>query len=158
MLTTAGGVRRHGWITYKRPPQGKTILAELNDPDTKTAPMSDRYSLSKLIDLYIGRSIARLPAAQDVVVDVINPGLCISELRREMVGFVAWLLNKMAFTTEEGAKNVSRFLWRTWPCREQNTDACRLQTPDRVGLHFRHREWLVRLHHQGLPLEQVQPQ
>lgn len=72
--------------------------------------MSDRYNFSKLISLFLARQIARLPLAKDIVVDVVNPGLCVSELRNEMSqSIMGKLLDKIAYSAEDGSKNVS--LW-----------------------------------------------
>lgn len=49
----------------------------------------DRYNVSKLLDVFLAHQIAALPLASGVVVNVINPGLCVSELRREMGGVIA---------------------------------------------------------------------
>jgi len=71
--------------------------------------MADRYQFSKLISLFLARKISRLPAAADIIVDVVNPGLCVSELRNEMAQSVLGrVLDWIAFSAEEGSKNVSR--------------------------------------------------
>lgn len=46
--------------------------------------MLDRYNVSKLLDLFLVREIAKLPLAKDVVVDVVNPGMCVSDLRDDL--------------------------------------------------------------------------
>jgi retinol dehydrogenase-12 len=45
--------------------------------------------MSKLLDVFMAREIAQLPAAQKVNVNSLNPGLCVSELRRDMPIIVA---------------------------------------------------------------------
>ncbi len=99
----------HAWTNYKRPAKGTSLLANLNEPDAKNATMEDRYQLSKLISLFLARKVARLPAAKDIVVDVVNPGLCVSELRNEMSqSLIGRLLDKIAYSAEDGSKNVRR--------------------------------------------------
>jgi hypothetical protein len=98
----------HAWTTTKRPAKGTSLLANLNDPNAKNAPMSDRYNFSKLISLFLARKISKLPAAKDIVVDVVNPGLCVSELRNEMSqSLMGKLLDMVAYSAEDGSKNVS---------------------------------------------------
>jgi hypothetical protein len=74
------------------------ILQVLNDEGKTNS--KDRYPTSKLLDLFLAREIAGLPKAQGVVVkyvynrikylfrpvlsSVVDPGLCISELGRDM--------------------------------------------------------------------------
>ena len=45
---------------------------------------SDKYRTSKLLDLLLARQIASLPAAAKVTVNSANPGLCASQLSREL--------------------------------------------------------------------------
>ncbi|KAJ6620576.1 hypothetical protein B0H10DRAFT_1791582 [Mycena sp. CBHHK59/15] len=58
------------------------ILQELNDKAKSV--QKDRYATSKLLDLFLAREIAELPKAEGVVVNVVDPGLCISELGRDV--------------------------------------------------------------------------
>lgn len=72
--------------------------------------MQDRYNFSKLISLFLARQTARLPLAKDIVVDVVNPGLCVSELRNEMSqSIVGKLLDMIAYSAEDGSKNVRSY-------------------------------------------------
>ena len=64
------------------------IFAEHTDPhpihalnDKSRFVPSDRYNVSKLLDIYLAREIAKR-AGLNVVVNVVNPGLCDSELAR----------------------------------------------------------------------------
>lgn len=77
----------HFWSKFPQQ-DAPTLLAALNDESQ--ALMSDRYNLSKLLDIFITREIAKLPAAQKVVVNTLTPGLCVSELRRDMPWIAAW--------------------------------------------------------------------
>lgn len=62
-----------------------------------------------VLNVFIAREIAALPVAKDtIVVNVINPGLCVSELRRDINGsFLGWALDSLARTGEEGARNIA---------------------------------------------------
>lgn len=49
----------------------------------------DRYNVSKLLSLFLARKIATLPAAKDIVVNCVNPGLCKSEFRADLPAAMA---------------------------------------------------------------------
>jgi NAD(P)-dependent dehydrogenase (short-subunit alcohol dehydrogenase family) len=51
----------------------------------------DRYSTTKLLDVFLARKIAQLPkvAASGVVVNSVNPSLCESDLGRDLQGEAA---------------------------------------------------------------------
>lgn len=82
------------------------IFNQLNDP--KRASMSSRYMLSKLLDLLLTQQlVSHLPADYPVIINTPNPGLCKSELGREMPGPVLMVMNALfcARTTEVGVRN-----------------------------------------------------
>ena len=88
-------------------PQGQ-IFNELNKkfPNPNASNMTNRYAVSKLIDVLITRAIAdRKPASSfPVTFNTLTPGLCHSELARES-GFI-WVIMKffLARTTEIGGR------------------------------------------------------
>jgi retinol dehydrogenase-12 len=90
--------------------KSKNIFNTLND--RKTARMSDRYNVSKLLEIFAVRHIARNhPVSQlHVTVNTLTPGLCESELMRDynlVVRAVGWVIKKMiARTTEVGSRNL----------------------------------------------------
>jgi NAD(P)-dependent dehydrogenase (short-subunit alcohol dehydrogenase family) len=68
--------------------EGST-LAALNN-EAHRGPARDRYQVSKLINQFLAAEIALLPAASNIVVSTVNPGLCVSSLRRDIAkGFKA---------------------------------------------------------------------
>lgn len=75
--------------------------------DEKNFKAMDRYNVTKLINIFMTRQIAQLPLAKGVVVNVTNPGLCISELRRDLGGITGKLLDAFAQTGEVGSKNLA---------------------------------------------------
>ncbi|KAJ7153619.1 hypothetical protein C8R46DRAFT_961396 [Mycena filopes] len=85
---------------------GTKLLETLND-ETKS-DMMDRYPTSKLFSLFITREVATLPQAEGVVVNVVDPGACASEIGRdvELPAIVNWLIGKISRTAEEGALNL----------------------------------------------------
>ncbi|SCV69215.1 BQ2448_2235 [Microbotryum intermedium] len=68
---------------------------------------TDRYNVTKLLSMYLAHNLARILEKDGVVVNVVNPGLCVSELRKEMNWLVGKLLDAAARTTEDGSKNVA---------------------------------------------------
>lgn len=74
--------------------------------------MHDRYNISKLLEVFTVRHIARNhPVDQlHVTVNTLTPGLCESELLRDhnmFITAVAWLLKKLtARTTEVGSRTL----------------------------------------------------
>src|SRR5258706_15748131 len=49
---------------------------------------SDRYYVTKLLEVFIVQKIARLSKASGIVVSAVNPAFCRSELNREMGVFM----------------------------------------------------------------------
>lgn len=76
----------HEWAKFPQQ-DAPTILAALNDK--QQAVPSDLYNMSKLLDVLITREIAQLPSAQKIVVNSLNPGLCVSDLRRDFPSLIA---------------------------------------------------------------------
>lgn len=92
----------------KSAPEGE-ILSTLNDKST--ANMPDRYNVSKLLEVFCTRQLAsRSPFPNpkgDVIINFLNPGLCHSELAREIDSF-GFRMRKLllARTTEEGSRTL----------------------------------------------------
>lgn len=93
------------------------ILEALNDKalweKTNSANAAERYAVSKLLEHYVTYEVARLtPTIEgepDVVVDIVTPGLCKSELmnREDGTPFILKALQYLtARTTVEGSKCV----------------------------------------------------
>ncbi|KAJ7656357.1 hypothetical protein DFH06DRAFT_1199337 [Mycena polygramma] len=82
------------------------ILQALSD-ETKSNH-KDRYPTSKLLLLFLTREIAALPQAEGVVVNVVDPGLCVSELGRDMdlKPALLFILTRLGWTTAKGALNL----------------------------------------------------
>jgi len=85
-----------------------SILDELNDK--QKANMPDRYNVSKLLEVFIVREFShRYPTdSYPVTMNCLTPGLCHSELGREMDGsWFFWALKKVfARSTEVGARTL----------------------------------------------------
>ena len=70
------------------------------------------YATSKLLEIYVVRALAaRLPVANSgVIINVVNPGLCTTELTRDL-GWLRWLLIEImrllvARSAEEGSRTL----------------------------------------------------
>lgn len=80
--------------------------------DRASARMLDRYSVSKLMQLFAVRELASLTedAQPFVVINALNPGLCYSDLDRNAKGFQAFQIKTlralMAWTAEEGSRTL----------------------------------------------------
>ncbi|KAJ7181011.1 hypothetical protein C8R46DRAFT_1071202 [Mycena filopes] len=85
---------------------GTKLLDTLNDESQ--CEVMDRYITSKLFNLYIAREVGNLPQADGVVVNVVDPGMCASELARDLPlsSFTLWILGKIAWTPAKGALNL----------------------------------------------------
>lgn len=105
----------HGW----------TQLPERNSPNTfdtlndeKKANMPERYPASKLLEVFSVRELAGLITSssssgsgeRDVILNMLNPGLCHSSLSRNATGFqgvIFWLMKTLlARTTEVGGRTL----------------------------------------------------
>ncbi|KAF8195287.1 hypothetical protein K438DRAFT_1760943 [Mycena galopus ATCC 62051] len=83
------------------------ILATMNDK-AQCKDIVDRYPTSKLFNLFLAREIAKLPLAQGVVVNVVSPGLCASEIGRDLglSRSVSYLIGCISWTAAKGALNL----------------------------------------------------
>ena len=83
------------------------IFDALNDE--KNARMLDRYAVSKLLDVFLTRELANY--VEDIEICSVHPGLCYSDLNRELRGnpildfFLGVFMKAFARTTEQGATN-----------------------------------------------------
>lgn len=84
------------------------ILASLSDP-AKAKMGGMRYPLTKLLEVLVVRQLA-MRVGTDVVLDMLNPGLCRSELARSQQGLMKMmgdlLMLFLARTTEVGSRTL----------------------------------------------------
>ncbi|KAJ6517876.1 hypothetical protein C8R47DRAFT_97 [Mycena vitilis] len=122
------------------------IIQTLNDP-SKSTNDGNRYPTTKLFDLYIAREIARLPHAEGVVVNVVEPGFCVSELMREQ-GFnsvVQSIYTRIGWPCSKGALNLLYAVLKPTPPGAY-VSACKIREPppwcsDKAGLEVQRRVW-----------------
>ncbi|KAJ9143866.1 putative Short-chain dehydrogenase [Pleurostoma richardsiae] len=102
-----------GFMMKPRPLEGVKSNVFETLSDEKTAIMPQRYPLSKLMQIYAGRELASLLPLSDtgVVINLVNPGLCSTELARES----GWTLMRLQIevmrrlvgrTAEEGSRTL----------------------------------------------------
>ncbi|KAJ5731699.1 Short-chain dehydrogenase/reductase family protein [Penicillium malachiteum] len=93
----------HGWVEFNQWKEDKT-LQTLSDKDR--ADMSARYPTSKLLEVLVVHELASRVRGSEVVINMINPGLCHSSLARE--GNWKFTLFKLvvARSTEVGSRTL----------------------------------------------------
>lgn len=84
---TLVGSEVHHFATFHEATLPGPVLLNLNDEETFKKTKADRYNVSKLLDIHISLGLATL-AGDEVIVNVVNPGLCISEFRRNFTGIL----------------------------------------------------------------------
>ena len=109
LVVMTSEVHAHSPFHERNAPEGQ-ILNTLNAPET--ADMADRYQLSKLLEVFLVRELVNVIAGKhecnktpDVVINLVNPGLCKSELSKDF----GWGLKNMklllARTAEAGSRS-----------------------------------------------------
>ncbi|KAF7360243.1 hypothetical protein MVEN_00753100 [Mycena venus] len=103
----------HYWVKIeKRVYENPDMLKTLGSAEYCTdKAMRTRYQLTKLLNVFFVRALnARLTPSTPLIVNTVNPGLCDSELRREISGIQAVLaslvVSVLAFTAEEGSRQL----------------------------------------------------
>lgn len=93
----------HAWVKFTEWQEEK-MLEILSDKDQ--ARMYERYPLTKLLEVLLVQELASRVRGSEVVVNMINPGLCHSSLSRE-AGWTMWLGKLiLARTTEVGSRTL----------------------------------------------------
>jgi NAD(P)-dependent dehydrogenase (short-subunit alcohol dehydrogenase family) len=93
----------HGWSKF---PEWKEddVFAALDQ--STAASMKERYQTSKLLEVLVVRQIAPMFKGSNVTLNMLNPGLCHSELSRDS-GFALTILKFfLARTTEVGSRTL----------------------------------------------------
>lgn len=100
----------HAWASFKERSESN-IYEALSDP--KRSVMTDRYQVSKLLEVFAVRKIATLMSSSknsSVILNMLNPGLCHSSLARSATGLTGaflWTLKALlARTTEAGSRTL----------------------------------------------------
>lgn len=94
----------HAWTQFPEWKADDTFIAL---DDEKAANMAERYGTSKLLEVFAVRELAPRIADAGVVINMLNPGLCHSELARDS-GWGLWLLKLcLARSTEVGSRSLA---------------------------------------------------
>ncbi|GLB43401.1 putative protein CC1G_02706 Coprinopsis cinerea okayama7 130 [Lyophyllum shimeji] len=102
----------HSWSKIdKRVLDGDEILKTLGSKEYCTpAKMAERYNDSKLLNVFFYQALNERLAGSPIIVNGVNPGYCISELRRSLPPVYAAVDRVMekilARTTEEGGRQL----------------------------------------------------
>lgn len=93
----------HAWAKLPERNAEHTLKA-LSDP--ATAKMKERYPVSKLLEVLLVQELAGRVRGSEVIVNMLNPGLCHSQLGREMgLAFMVFKLI-VARSTEVGSRTL----------------------------------------------------
>jgi NAD(P)-dependent dehydrogenase (short-subunit alcohol dehydrogenase family) len=105
---TGSGAYEHTTFPQRSAPDG-AILTTLSDRETAEKYWSQQYPVSKLVQLLLVRAIAdHHPVSEfPVNINILNPGLCWSELARDADGWGFWLFRLIvARSTEVGSRTL----------------------------------------------------
>ncbi|GAM42431.1 short-chain dehydrogenase [Talaromyces pinophilus] len=108
LTITTSDVHGHTQFPQKSAPDGK-IFATVNDKATAEKSWDDMYPISKLLEVFAVRAITeQSPASKfPVTVNLVNPGLCHSELGRDFPSWGFWFLKLvLARSTEVGSRTL----------------------------------------------------
>lgn len=115
-------------------PETQDILTALSDPTT--ADMENRYPLSKLIDHQYFHNFAQRVTSRaakqnaDVIVNIVNPGWCASELDRYKINkslFERGMFAMIGRTTEEGSRTLVHAITAGKETHDQYLSECRIK-------------------------------
>ncbi|ETI21842.1 hypothetical protein G647_05911 [Cladophialophora carrionii CBS 160.54] len=95
----------HGWTKFPEWQQPTDRIFPTLD-DEKTATMDERYQTSKLLEVLVVKQIAPRLADSGVTLNMLNPGLCHSELSRDGSLFLEVLKFFLARRTEVGSRTL----------------------------------------------------
>ncbi|KAM0715823.1 hypothetical protein Q7P37_008337 [Cladosporium fusiforme] len=104
---TSSGAHEGAEFPAKSAPDGQ-IFATMNDESNGFD--FGRYPLSKLLEIYCLRHVGEQHPKLSVTINDVDPGLCQSELARELTGIMGWVfwLQKLIFarSTEYGSRTL----------------------------------------------------
>ncbi|KAI8075151.1 hypothetical protein BC940DRAFT_287583 [Gongronella butleri] len=93
----------HAWVSF---PEYKEAEPMKFVSDPSNAKMNERYPLSKLLEVLLVKELANRVAGSDTIINMLNPGLCHSELGRD-AGFAFSVFKFfVARSTEVGSRTL----------------------------------------------------
>ncbi|KAJ5171194.1 uncharacterized protein N7500_003977 [Penicillium coprophilum] len=93
----------HAWVKF---PEWKEDEPMKFVSDQARAKMGERYPLSKLLEVLLVQALADRVRESEVVVNMLNPGLCHSQLGRDSGFWLTLLKMVMARSTEVGSRTL----------------------------------------------------
>lgn len=108
LSVTTSGTHGHTSFPQKAAPEGG-MLASVNDRAMAEKHWDEQYPVSKLLGVFAVRSIAERNPSSDcpVTVNLVDPGLCHSELGRDYPGWGFFLVKLiLARSTEVGSRTL----------------------------------------------------
>ncbi|KAG4434266.1 hypothetical protein IFR05_010256 [Cadophora sp. M221] len=131
------------------------------------AYIADRYSTSKLLELFLVRSIAAAMAegphaAEPVIINCVHPGLCHSELDNKAEGMASYILTAaktmFARTTEVGGRTLVFSAAAGPESNGQYMSECIVKEPSKFVKSKEGQESQARVHREIMEiLEKIQP-
>ncbi|KAM0205309.1 hypothetical protein ACHAQI_009294 [Fusarium lateritium] len=142
-----------------------SIFDALNE--NKQSYLNDRYNVSKLLEVMVVRSIAAAMregshAAEPIILNNVHPGLCESELDKDVEGLPRYLLklakSLVARKTEVGARTLVHSAAAGEQSHGQYMSECRVREPSSFVKSKEGAETQARVHKElMLILENIQP-
>lgn len=108
LTIVSSDVHAHTTFPQKSAPEGK-VLDAVSDKDACEKSWDEQYPVSKILGVFAVRALAeRHPSsAFPVTINLANPGLCHSELGREIPAWSFWLIKLLlARSTEAGSRTL----------------------------------------------------
>jgi retinol dehydrogenase 12 len=99
----------------------------------------DRYNMSKLLQLLLGRQLAEeMGPPGPVILNVNNPGLCKTTLFRHMPVILGWIMAAILFvlarTAEMGSRTIVAAAFGGEDTHGEYTDSCEVYPPSKYVL------------------------
>ncbi|ETS85418.1 hypothetical protein PFICI_03443 [Pestalotiopsis fici W106-1] len=138
LTITSSGSHRHTQFPQKSEP---SVFASLNDKNyANGVHWREQYPISKLVGIFVARAIAEeYPAdSYPVTINLINPGLCHSNLAREAEGIqkFAFSVTKTALarSTEQGSRTLVHGGSQGAESHGKYLEDCRITEPSSIVL------------------------
>lgn len=131
LTIVSSDVHGHTMFPQKSAPDGK-ILSTVNDKAVAEKHWNEQYPVSKLLGVFCVRALAaRYPSSNfPVTVNCVNPGLCHSELGRDIPTFPFWLIKLvLARSTEVGSRTLVHAASQDGASHGQYMSDCNTGTP-----------------------------
>ncbi|KAM7211844.1 hypothetical protein V8F06_012756 [Rhypophila decipiens] len=133
---TSSIVHDHTTLPQKSAPEGQ-LLATISDKATAEKYWNDQYPISKLLEVFFVRAFADEHPAPPfpVILNCFNPGLCHSELGRDISGWGFTIIKAiLARSTEVGSRTLMHAGSAGIESHGQYLDDCEISKPGKFTL------------------------